>query len=319
MLVYYRFPGLSHSSTEECLKKLQNISPHVTRVLTETCFYIDMHDGSRLSDKDEEKLCWILSASFDEENLAKSSFLSGTLAQNSCQFTILEIGPRLNFQTSWSTNAVSVCHSIGLEQVKRIEKCLRYLIEVKYEDSAASNLNCNSELKKSFANVLHDQMTQFVYQEPLKTFDVNINPDEFFEVDVMSRGISALEEVNQDLGLAFDQWDLHYYNKLFTEKLKRNPTSVECFDLAQSNSEHSRHWFFKGKMIIDGKEIEKSMMEIIENTALFSNNNSIIRLSDNSRYVFRTIFTLRVFLYVKLYLQLYSTLIVQALGTVAVS
>ena len=135
----------------------------------------------------------------------------------------------------------------------------------------------------------------------------------------MSRGISALEEVNQDLGLAFDQWDLHYYNKVFTEKLKRNPTSVECFDLAQSNSEHSRHWFFKGKMIIDGKEIEKSMMEKIENTSLFSNNNRNIRLSDNSRYVFRTIFTLRVFLYVKLYLQLYSTLVVQALGTVAVS
>lgn len=28
-------------------------------------------------------------------------------------------------------------------------------------------------------------------------------------------------------------------------KLKRDPTSVELFDLAQSNSEHSRHWFFK--------------------------------------------------------------------------
>ena len=25
-------------------------------------------------------------------------------------------------------------------------------------------------------------------------------------------------------------------------QLKRNPTSVECFDVAQSNSEHSRHW-----------------------------------------------------------------------------
>lgn len=32
---------------------------------------------------------------------------------------------------------------------------------------------------------------------------------------------------------------------LFVNKLKRDPTSVELFDLAQSNSEHSRHWFFK--------------------------------------------------------------------------
>lgn len=45
-------------------------------------------------------------------------------------------------------------------------------------------------------------------------------------------------------GLSFDEWDIRFYNELF-HKLKRNPTSVECFDLAQSNSEHSRHWFFK--------------------------------------------------------------------------
>ena len=36
-------------------------------------------------------------------------------------------------------------------------------------------------------------------------------------------------------GLAFDEWDLDYYTNLFKEKIKRNPTSVECFDLAQSN------------------------------------------------------------------------------------
>jgi len=46
-------------------------------------------------------------------------------------------------------------------------------------------------------------------------------------------------------GLAFDDWDLDFYTDLFKNRLKRNPTSVECFDLAQSNSEHSRHWFFK--------------------------------------------------------------------------
>lgn len=39
-------------------------------------------------------------------------------------------------------------------------------------------------------------------------------------------------------GLAFDDWDLDYYTQMFVEKVKRNPTSVECFDLAQSN----RYW-----------------------------------------------------------------------------
>lgn len=46
------------------------------------------------------------------------------------------------------------------------------------------------------------------------------------------------------VGLAFDEWDIENYTKMFLMS-NRNPTTVECFDLAQSNSEHSRHWFFK--------------------------------------------------------------------------
>ena len=38
-------------------------------------------------------------------------------------------------------------------------------------------------------------------------------------------------------------------------KVGRNPTSVECFDMAQSNSEHSRHWFFCGELVLDGKKV----------------------------------------------------------------
>ena len=49
----------------------------------------------------------------------------------------------------------------------------------------------------------------------------------------------------QEMGLAFDEWDLDYYTKLFKDDMKRDPTNVELFDIAQSNSEHSRHWFFR--------------------------------------------------------------------------
>lgn len=41
------------------------------------------------------------------------------------------------------------------------------------------------------------------------------------------------------MGLAFDDWDLDYYTKLFQD-MGRDPTNVELFDIAQSNSEHSR-------------------------------------------------------------------------------
>lgn len=62
---------------------------------------------------------------------------------------------------------------------------------------------------------------------------------------MINNGIDALRNISAELGLSFDEWDLQYYTNLFRDTLKRNPTSVECFDLAQSNSEHSRHWFFK--------------------------------------------------------------------------
>ncbi|XP_025157374.1 phosphoribosylformylglycinamidine synthase isoform X2 [Harpegnathos saltator] len=64
--------------------------------------------------------------------------------------------------------------------------------------------------------------------------------------------------------------------------MKRNPTSVECFDLAQSNSEHSRHWFFKGRIVLDGIEKQQSLIDMIIDTQNYSNPNNVIKFSDNS-------------------------------------
>ena len=58
--------------------------------------------------------------------------------------------------------------------------------------------------------------------------------------------------ISAELGLGFDDADVEMYTALFTEKLKRDPTDVEIFDMAQSNSEHSRHWYFGGKQVIAG-------------------------------------------------------------------
>ncbi|KOB76666.1 Phosphoribosylformylglycinamidine synthase [Operophtera brumata] len=86
-------------------------------------------------------------------------------------------------------------------------------------------------------------------------------------------------------GLAFDSWDMDFYMDLFVNKLKRDPTSVELFDLAQSNSEHSRHWFFKGKIILDGKEIDESLIDMVASTQNSSNKNNVIKFGDNSSNV----------------------------------
>ena len=50
----------------------------------------------------------------------------------------------------------------------------------------------------------------------------------------MEQGRKALEEINQEMGLAFDDQDLLYYTKLFREDIKRKPTNVELFDILHS-------------------------------------------------------------------------------------
>lgn len=36
--------------------------------------------------------------------------------------------------------------------------------------------------------------------------------------------------------------------------------------MGQSNSEHSRHWFFSGKMVIDGEEQADTLFKMVKDT-----------------------------------------------------
>lgn len=224
---------------------------------------------------DEKKLKWILKNPQEQDNLCTVPSLD---ASGSNQ-TLIAVGPRFNFSTADSTNSVSICHSAQLKDVKRIEVSISYLIT--FNDAAPTS-------DATLLDHLSDKMTQCRYTAdniPQESFDERLTKtkdDAWYFIPVLSQGKKALQEVNSKLGLAFDNWDLEYYTKLFTDVLKRDPTSVELFDCAQSNSEHSRHWFFKGRMIVDRKEEEQSLIEMIMDTQSSSNKNNTISFSDNS-------------------------------------
>jgi phosphoribosylformylglycinamidine synthase len=137
--------------------------------------------------------------------------------------------------------------------------------------------------RASFLAEVHDRMTEQLYPEPLTTFATGVKPEPTHSIPVLDQGRAALEEVNRTMGLAFDDWDLDYYTRLFSETVGRDPTNVELFDIAQSNSEHSRHWFFKGKLVIDGREIpEKHLIALVQEPLLADEGNSVIAFHDNS-------------------------------------
>ena len=273
MIYRYRRPVLSETKKKNLLKTLKDrVSPDIEDIHSEYCFYIDVTDA--LTQQEMDLLCWLLRETFEPENFGEIPFLSNNL--------ILEVGPRLNFTTPWSTNAVSIFYSCGLRKIKRIERARRYKFIMRDISGVKSRHDFYSSLITHHSLLFFDRMTEMPYKERLQTFDPGIRPEPVYKVRLIEDGISALEKVNRELGLGLDEWDLNYYYELFLNEIKRNPTNVECFDLGQSNSEHSRHWFFKGELIIDGVKMPETLMDIIKRPYLENPNNSIIAFRDNS-------------------------------------
>ena len=242
---------------------------HFYRLIDRSFEYCYNIETSYILDKSEIKtLQWLLAETFEPGNFNSQSLLSTRDFQKNSG--IVEIGPRLNFETAFSTNAVAICHACGIGKITRLERSRRYL------------RNEPSGNKKATDEKNYDRMTELVYREVLETFQTGIKPEEVYHIALLSDGIDALKEINKKYGLGFDDWDIDFYFKLFTEDFRRNPTNVECFQLSQANSEHSRHWFFKGRLIIDGVEETSTLMEIIKSTLFSHPSNSLIAFSDNS-------------------------------------
>jgi len=64
-----------------------------------------------------------------------------------------------------------------------------------------------------------------------------------------------LQEINNELALGFSAEELKSIQAYFKEQ-KRNPTDVELQTISQTWSEHCCHKTFKGKIEVDGKEIQ---------------------------------------------------------------
>merc|ERR550514_904305 len=120
---------------------------------------------------------------------------------------------------------------------------------------------------KAFENLallVHDRMTECQYPNGIISFDSRGKPEPWSTVPVLKMGREALEKLSKEKGLGYDEQDVEYYLRVFREVLKRDPTEVECFDLAQGNSEHSRHWFFGGRVVIDGKPMPRTLFELVK-------------------------------------------------------
>jgi phosphoribosylformylglycinamidine synthase len=235
----------------------------------ELCFNIESTEP--LVDDEISRLQFLLADGFIQTTVSTRPHF------NHSEKDVVELGPRLNFATAWSSNMVSICHATGLNKVTRMERSRRYCLEEHID-------------RNQFIDEHHDRMTECHYPEPLSTFETGIIPESAYEVPLMKEGAKALEEIP---GISMDEWDRNFYYDYFVTKHGRNPTIVEIMDLNNANSEHSRHGFFRGKHVIDDKEEPETLMEIVCSTLEANATNSIIAFKDNSSCIRgRDVFTI---------------------------
>ncbi len=227
----------------------------------EECFYIQTE--RELMPAERDILLRLISSP-----LSKTGF-EQTFEDNK----VVEIGPRLSMETPSSSNAVAICRSIGLP-ISRIEMSNRYLL-------------CEGN-RDRIIKVNLDLMTQEIYESPLVTFDSGLVPAPVETILILEQGEKALHQANKKYDIGMDNWDINYYTEMF-KRLGHNPTNVELLQNGNSNSEHSRHWLFKGDLVIDGQLMPETLMEIIKTPWRVNTGNSLVAFSDNSAVIRGTI------------------------------
>ena len=225
----------------------------------EYCFNIESFRDLTSGEMDCLRL--ILADGFLIKTVSCSSMFAGP--------RVVEVGPRLNFATAWSSNMVSICRATGLDCISRVERSRRYLVP------AEENL-------QDFIKAHHDRMTECPYHTPLTTFETGIVPEAVYQVDLKGKGPDALAEIP---GISMDEWDRNFYYDYFVKKHRRNPTIVEIMDLNNANSEHSRHGYFRGRQIIDGVEKKKTLFELVTGTLTAHPKGSVVAFKDNSSVI----------------------------------
>ena len=165
------------------------------------------------------------------------------------------VGPRATMITPWSTNAVEITQNMDIDSISRIEMFVAK--------------NPQEEF---------DPMLYEVYEGlDQSIFDINITPEPI-------RNINDIEAYNQKEGLALNNEEVDYLEGL-SQSLGRPLTDSEVFGFSQVNSEHCRHKIFNGRFVIDGKEQEESLFQMIKKTSKTNYNSIVSAYKDNVAFV----------------------------------
>lgn len=205
--------------------------------------------------------------SFAVEELQRAGVLLN--AEGDCDDADFFVTPRKGTISPWSTKATDIFHNCDLKSIERVERGIRF--------------KTSKPIPEQCFAALYDKMTEGVYEDIADLFEAGEpKPGRIF--DVLTKGIEAIREANDELGLAISEPEMEYLAKSFAAA-GRNPTDTELVMFGQVNSEHCRHKIFGAEFIIDGKRQKKSLFEMIKNTHAKRPKDTLSAYKDNSSVI----------------------------------
>lgn len=193
---------------------------------------------------------------FSEQDIEKLIWLLNAKPLTEKDLEGFFVGPRKEMITPWSTNAVEITQTMGISGIDRMEQ----FTPVSGDQAA------------------FDPMLEVLYRRiDQDTFTINHTPAPVLEID-------NIAEYNNQEGLALSDEEVDYLNDV-SKQLGRKLTDSEVFGFSQVNSEHCRHKIFNGTFIIDGKEKESTLFQLIKKTSRENPNYIVSAYKDNVAFI----------------------------------